>query len=388
MTTAETAADTIASEQAATEAAAKRPVGPQLSEKTRALLDLLQGEFPLVPRPYAVLGERIGVSEAEALEHLAEARAAGVVRQICAIYDTKALGYSSALVAMKIAPERLKRAIAVVNAHPGVSHNYRRNHEFNVWFTVAMPPGHDLDAVINRLHELAGAESTRPMPTLQLFKIAVTLDMSGTRALDARGEPEYTQERRNKATAHAVTDTDIAYICATQHDLADVAEPFAVIARELGWSVDRVLEYGRELIERGQLRRFAGILNHRAAGFRANGMAVWNVPPERVTEFGQFVAGYRGVSHCYQRPTYPDWPYSVFSMLHHPKAAGVEETAASIARESGIEDYRVLYSTTEYKKIRLPYYIPEYDRWEELCLQAGRDVDSTAGSVPPEEVIA
>ncbi|MCC6237653.1 MAG: Lrp/AsnC family transcriptional regulator [Dehalococcoidia bacterium] len=368
--------------------APRRPAGPQLREQTRELLDLIQGEFPLVARPYAALGERLGLSESEVLEHLAEARAAGVVRQICGIFDTKALGYASALVAMQIAPERLKRAIAVVNAHPGVSHNYRRNHEFNVWLTIAMPPGHDLDAVIQRLHELAGAESTRPMPTLQLFKIAVTLDMTGKRALDARGEPEYNQARRNLASGHAVTERDVAYIRATQIDLPDVAEPFAVVAEQLGWTVDEVLEHGREMIAKGQLRRFAGILNHRAAGFRANGMAVWNVPPERVTEFGQYVAGYRGVSHCYQRPTYPDWPYSVFSMLHHPKAAGVEETAAAIAKETGIEDYRVLYSTTEYKKIRLPYYIPEYDRWEELCIEAGRQADAAAGEVAPEEVIA
>lgn len=368
--------------------APRRPAGLQLREKTRELLDLIQGEFPLVAQPYATLGERLGLTESEVLDHLAEARAAGVVRQICAIYDTKALGYSSALVAMKVAPERLKHAVAVVNAHPGVSHNYRRNHEFNIWFTVAMPPGHDLDAVIDRLHDLAEAESTRPMPTIQLFKIAVTLDMTGTRALDARGEPEYTQERRNEATKHAVTDTDIAYIRATQGDLQDIPEPFEPVARELGWTVDQVLEYGREMIARGHLRRFAGILNHRQAGFRANGMAVWNVPTERVLEFGQYVAGYRGVSHCYQRPTYPDWPYSVFSMLHHPKAAGVEETAAAIAKETGIEDYRVLYSTTEYKKIRLPYYIPEYDNWEALCIEAGRQADAATGEVAPEEVIA
>lgn len=363
--------------------------GLDLSERTRALLDLMQGEFPLVARPYAALGERLGMTEDEVLDHLAQARAAGVVRQVCGIFDTKALGYSSALVAMRIAPEQLKRSIAIINAHPGVSHNYRRNHEFNVWLTVAMPPGYNLDEVIQRMHVLAGAESTRPMPTLRLFKIAVTLDMSGTRAADARGEPEYTEERRARASAHTVTDTDIAYIRATQNDLQDIAEPFAPVARELGWSVDRVLDYGREMMERGQLRRFAGILNHRAAGFRANGMAVWNVPAERVSDFGQFVAGYRGVSHCYQRPTYPDWPYSVFSMLHHAKAAGVEEAAASISRETGIEDYRVLYSTTEFKKIRLPYFTPEYDRWEELCAQAGAEVDAGAGAaLPAEEVLA
>ncbi|MQA00423.1 MAG: Lrp/AsnC family transcriptional regulator [Dehalococcoidia bacterium] len=344
-----------------------RTVRPEFDEVSRKLLDLVQEDFPLDPRPYRVLGERAGIDEAEAIARFQEARDARVVRQVCAIYDTKALGYSSALVAMKVDGDRLRAAAEVVNAHPGVSHNYRRNHEFNMWFTVAMPPGHDLDAVIQRLHELSGAESTRPMPTLNLFKIAVNLDMSGGRALDARGEPEYTQQRRDGAKGYEVTAEDIAYIRATQGDLPTVEEPYVGVAETLGWDIQRVFEHGRHLSRTGHLRRFAGILNHRTAGFRANGMAVWNVPHERIVEFGQYVAGYRGVSHCYERPTYPDWPYNVFSMLHHAKVSGVEETAQAISRDTGVEEYRVLYSSTEFKKIRLPYFIPDYDRWEELC---------------------
>ncbi len=344
-----------------------RATGVEFDATSRELLDLMQEDFPLVQRPYAALGERLGITEAEALARLREARAAGVVRQVCAIYDTKALGYSSALVAMQVAPERLERAAAIVNAHPGVSHNYKRNHDFNMWFTVAMPPGHDLDAVIDRLHVLTEADSTRPMPTLCLFKIGVTLDMSGGRALTERGAPEYTEERRNVAASHALTDEDIAYIRATQGDLPDVEEPFQVVADALGWPLERVFEHAARMKANGHLRRFAGILNHRTAGFRANGMAVWNVPPERTEEFGQFVAGYRNISHCYERPTYADWPYSVFSMIHHPKVAGVEETARAISEETGVTDYRVLYSTVEFKKIRLPYFVPEYDRWEALC---------------------
>ena len=352
------------------------PPRSAIDATTLQLLDLMQDHYPLVERPYQALGEQLGISEDDVLERLSQARAAGVIRQICGIFDTKALGYSSALVAMRIAPEHLKRAVRILNAHPGVSHNYRRNHEFNVWFTVAMPPGADLDAVIQRLHEMALAESTRPMPTLHLFKIAVTLDMTGGRALDERGTPEYTEERRAKAKTRPLDDADIAFIRATQGDMPDVAEPFAAIGAAIGMTGVEVIARGQQMIESGHLRRFASIINHRQAGFRANGMAVWNVPPERTLEFGRFVAGYRNVSHCYQRPTYADWPYSVFSMLHHAKVSGVEETAAAIARDTGVTDFRILYSTTEYKKIRLPYFIPEYDQWESLCAAAGEEPGS------------
>ena len=376
MTTAPTTPPSMPPADIAFDDASRQPVArttPRFDETSLRLLDLLQDHYPLVARPYAALGEQLGISEDETLERLREARASGVIRQVCAIYDTKALGYSSALVAMRVPAEGLRRAAHVVNAHPGVSHNYRRNHDFNMWFTVAMPPGVDLDAVIDRLHVLAGAESTRPMPTLHLFKIAVTLDMTRERPLDARGAPEYTQERRIEAARHVITDEHIAYIRATQGDLPDIAEPFAGVADALGCSVDEVLAHGRRLADSGHLRRFAGILNHRTAGFRANGMAVWNVPAQDIQDFGRFVAGYRNVSHCYQRPTYPDWPYSVFSMLHDPKVAGVEETAAAIARDTGVADYRILYSTTEYKKIRLPYFVPQYEQWEALCSAAAQE---------------
>jgi DNA-binding Lrp family transcriptional regulator len=350
---------------------AKRPHAT-LDETTARVLNELQDHFPLVERPYATVGARLGLTEDETLGRLREARAAGVVRQVCAIFDTRALGYSSALVAARVPAERLDHAAAVVNAHPGVSHNYRRNHDFNMWYTVAMPPGHDLGAVIDRLEVLSGAESMRQMPTLRLFKIGVTLDMAGERPADERGEPEYTEERREHAKGFAVTDEDVRYILATQGDLPDVPCPFEAVAEDLGTSVEYVIEHGRRMAEHGHLRRFAAILNHREAGFRANGMAVWNVPAERIMEFGTFVAGYRNVSHCYQRPTYEDWPYNVFSMIHAPRVDGVEEVANAIANETGITDHRVLYSSTEFKKVRLPYFVPDYDRWEQLCETAAR----------------
>ena len=107
-----------------------------------------------------------------------------MLRQVSPIFDTKALGYTSSLVAMRVSEDKLAAAAEVVNAHPGVSHNYRRTHEFNMWFTIAVPAGSDLQAHVDALHALAGAESTRMLPTLRLFKIGVTLDMTGERAID------------------------------------------------------------------------------------------------------------------------------------------------------------------------------------------------------------
>ena len=113
--------------------------------------------------------------------------------------------------------------------------------------------------------------------------------------------------------------------------------------------------------ERGLLRRVAAILFHRRAGFSANGMGVWKVPEDRIAELGPRMAAYRGISHCYQRPTYPDWPYSVFTMAHGRSKEECDAILDAIEREiDGIEGSATLYSSTEFKKIRLLYFTDEF----------------------------
>ena len=112
------------------------------------------------------------------------------------------------------------------------------------------------------------------------------------------------------------------------------------------------------------MRRYAAVLAHRNAGFVQNGMGVWRVPEERLDECGQIMAAFRGVSHCYQRPTYPDWPYNLFSMTHGRTKAECEAVLAAVGEETGLDDYSVLYSTKEYKKTRVSYFTPEEAAWE------------------------
>ncbi|MGH2783390.1 MAG: Lrp/AsnC family transcriptional regulator, partial [Thermoleophilaceae bacterium] len=100
------------------------------------------------------------------------------------------------------------------------------------------------------------------------------------------------------------------------------------------------------------------------AGFSANGMGVWKVPEERVLELGPRMAAYRGISHCYQRPTYPDWPYSVFTMAHGRSKEECDAVLDTIAADTGIEERRTLYSSTEFKKVRLLYFTDAHAKWE------------------------
>jgi DNA-binding Lrp family transcriptional regulator len=144
-------------------------------------------------------------------------------------------------------------------------------------------------------------------------------------------------------------------------------DPYSPAAERLGVPVERLLEHLEEMAERKILRRVAAILFHRRAGFSANGMGVWKVPEEQIAETGPRMAAVRGVSHCYRRPTYPDWPYSVFTMAHGRSKEECDAVLDGVAAVCGLtgEDRSTLYSSTEFKKIRLHYFTPEYADWEQ-----------------------
>lgn len=340
------------------------PSAIRIDDLDQRLLNEMQDKFPLVREPFRELAARTGTAESDVIARLAAMRASGVLRQVSPIFDTKALGYATSLVAMRVPEGRLAAAAEIVNAHPGVSHNYRRTHEFNMWFTIAVPAGSDLQAHVDALHRAAGAESTRMLPTLRLFKIGVTLDMTGEREMDHRSKPQYTHEQREVAASNTLSARDIELVRAVQGDLALEPDPFAAPARALDMSVDELIGALEDLQRRGYLRRFAAILRHRKAGFGANGMAVWKVAEDRIAGVGQTMAGYTAISHCYQRPVYADWKYNLFTMIHARKKGECKAFVEQLAREHHLDDVAVLYSTTEYKKIRLAYFSPEFEAWE------------------------
>jgi DNA-binding Lrp family transcriptional regulator len=159
-------------------------------------------------------------------------------------------------------------------------------------------------------------------------------------------------------------DFDVAVIRALQGDMPVIEEPYAPAAAALGVTQTRFLDHLAGMQERSLLRRVAAILYHRRAGFSANGMGVWKVPDEQILEVGRRMAAVRGISHCYQRPTYEDWPYSVFTMAHGRSKEECDAILDSIAETHGIAERATLYSSTEFKKIRLLYFTDEFKAWE------------------------
>jgi siroheme decarboxylase len=334
-----------------------------LDEADKKLLNLLQGRFPLVQRPFAQVAQAAALSEPEVLARTQRLLDERIIREITPIFDTRVLGYSSMLVAAKVDPEHPWRAAKIINSHPGVSHNYLRDHEFNLWFTIATEPGSKLglQGTLDVLQRLTGAQSVRQLPTLRLFKIRMDLEMEkGTDALAAAAEAIDHKEPE----AIELSERDLDVIRATQGPMEATEQPFARAAADLDMPVTELLEYLEGMRERRALRRVAAILFHRRAGFSANGMGVWKVPEDRILELGPRMSSYRGISHCYQRPTYADWPYSVFTMAHGRSKEECDAILDSIAADTGIEERRTLYSSTEFKKIRLRYFTDEHAKWE------------------------
>lgn len=351
---------------------ATTPVRHKPDEVDQRLLNALQAGIPLDRRPFAGIAEAVGIDEDEVLRRMQVLKDAAVIRQVSAIFDTRALGYESTLVAAAYPDDRLFDAAKVINGHPGVSHNYRRTHHFNMWFTLAVEPDArlSLEDTLDILARETGAISMRILPTLMLYKINVQLDMTGEKGTTARAEPQAPPQRGD---GKPPSDEDREAILILQEDLPLVPEPFDAWAQAGGWDVDRLLAKAQEMKDRTLMRRFAAVLNHRKAGFGANGMAVWKVPVDQVDDFGSRMATFQSVSHCYRRPTYDDWPYTLFTMVHARSKDACEETIAALADEAGMgpDDYAVLYSTMEFKKVRLRYYSPEYRAWEDIAMAGG-----------------
>jgi DNA-binding Lrp family transcriptional regulator len=324
------------------------------------LLYRLQDDFPLTARPFRKIAEELGAEESEVLKLLEKLKEEKIIRQTSAIFDTRRLGYSSSLVAFKVSPDTIEKAAEIINTHPGVSHNYERDHDFNLWFTIATAPDSKLglQKTIERLATLTGAQESIALPTIKMFKISVKLDTTGKRA-----KKESIGQRREQSMK--LNARHYAAIRELQKDIPITSEPFADAIERLNMDYEEYFSIANELKKVGIMRRFATILNHRKAGFTANAMSVWSVPEERAEEIGREMASFSAVSHCYLRPKYPNWPYNLFAMVHAKSQDACDETIEEMAKETGLRDYAKLYSTREFKKRRIVYFDPSFAEWEE-----------------------
>ncbi len=333
-----------------------------MDDLDKQILNEIQWTFPLVSQPFHEIARKFNVTPEVVKERLVNLKKSGILRQLSAIFDTRKLGYKSSLVAMKIEPDKLEYVASQINRHPGVSHNYERNHEFNLWFTLATPPGSDLKTEIDKFNKVPGILKVRMLPTIKLFKIGVKLEM----VEDKKHEVKPSEEKKKILDVKfEPTEEDKNFIRELQKDLEIVDKPFEKAAQNLGLTEDQIFAKLKHYEEIGVMRRYAAILRHRDAGFVANGMIVWKVPEQRIAEVGEKLGAFPQVSHCYQRPVYPDWPYNIFSMIHCKSQEEANDMAKEIQNQINVGDYRILFSAREFKKTRVEYFVEKEFNLEE-----------------------
>ena len=328
-------------------------------ELTKEILSRIQKKFPLVAKPFKAIADELGIGEEEVLSILQAQKADKIIRQTSAIFDTKRLGYISSLVAFKIPAEKIDAAVAIINSHPGISHNYERNHDFNIWFTLGVAPDSKLglEKTLEILAKVTEAEDYIMLPTLKLFKINVKLNTTGK------------DEKKEKVKKVVHTDIELTplhmdIIKRAQYDIDIISEPFGQIIKDLDITYETFFNILKELQEAGVMRRFASILNHRKAGFSANAMVVWDVDEANGEAIGESAAAFSAVSHCYLRPKYANWPFNLFTMVHGKTTEETNGIIDEMAKEIPNKSHMPLYSSREFKKVRIEYFTPAFEAWE------------------------
>lgn len=328
-----------------------------MSVDDAAMVVALQRGIPLCARPFEELSRELGCGEADLLACLARQRAMGTVRRFGAVFDTRRLGYRSALCAAAVSVEALDAAAAKLTPLVGVTHCYVREATSalrpgvpNLWFTLSYPAD-IFPAMVDEVAARLGPYALHVLPATRRYKVDVVFG-AATRARE--------EDVAEGDDLPPVTARDRAVIGALQGDTEARADFFAALAGRLGmkeWDLLSTLEIWRR---KGRLKRIGLLLHHRNAGWSANGMCCWRVAGD-TTAAGRALAARGEVTHCYERPEAPNFPYNLFAMVHARAAAEANAQFASLSAEvnrvaGAAVPAVMLLSTREYKKTSMTFF--------------------------------
>jgi DNA-binding Lrp family transcriptional regulator len=311
------------------------------------LLDFLQTGFPLVARPFAALASMLNVTENDIIAGITSLKSSGVVRQIGPVINPQAIGFKTTLVAMKLDPSYMPAASSVLKASPGVSHAYEREHEFNLWVTLAAGPDENIDASVQRLAIACRASNVIALPAVKIYKLQA---LFGSKSQPATLPPAAVNK-------HILTAEQKRVLNALQQDLALITTPWDSLATSTGMETQQFLDIVRGLILNGVIRRYGANINHRKTGFTANAMTCWQVDANSADAIGAALTRLQAVSHCYLRQAQTAWPYNLFAMIHGQQREECTAVAHRISNEYAIHDCQLLFSIHEIKKIRNVYRV-------------------------------
>jgi siroheme decarboxylase len=308
----------------------------------RRLLDDFQRDFPLIPRPFAQIAAQIGTTETEVLTRLQTLQAAGRIARVGGTVRPNTAG-ASTLAAMSIPEDRLEQVAARVGQETGVNHSYLRENDWNLWFVNTAPDQTALEASLQAIRDDTGL-AVLDLRLVRPFNIDLGFSLSGDHKVP---------RRRTAPDMSTLQEQDRPILHALAQGLPLTPTPFADLATDLGMPETAVLARIRALSDGGILTRIGVIVRHRAVGWSANAMVVWQVPEDRLIPAGEALAAHPGITLCYQRRTVPGvWDYNLYSMIHARSRQEAQDTlaaAASLPELAGVP-HQPLFSVHCYKQ--------------------------------------
>lgn len=323
------------------------------------LLNLIQESVPFVKKPFDKLAQSAGITPEDAIEIVRSAKDNGLIRNISGIFNGESLGYSMSLVAFMVSEENLDKAASVINSYPGVSHNYLRGGEFNVWFTIAVPPGELLEEAIHVIFLKSGASKYLVLKNEKLLKVKAVFGFG-----DDRNEIS-SDHSIKRGVPKKFSEFDMQVISLLQKDLPVTGKPFEKLISDSGHTIseDDFLSSAENFVENGYIRRYSATVRHTKAGFSSNAMVVWKYAEKSGNL--DFFMDEKNISHLYLRSVYPGiWEYNLFSMIHARSDEELSGIIKKLSGSSGLTEYMVLRSLREFKKKRVIYFSPEFKEWE------------------------
>ena len=316
----------------------------KLTNLQKQLCQILQQGLPICQRPYAQIARSISISEDQAVTTTAELLKKGLIKQIRPFINHRTLGLESTLVTASIKPEILNQAADTINRLNGVSHNYLRNHNFNLWFTLQAPSQTEIVEILTRLQ--TQFETTfHSLPVKTPFKLNVRFPVAPGLAPDKIPDNNHTPITE----IQILTDYEKNLINNIQTPLEPIPQPFDFL-KEKGFNLEIALPALQTLTEKGVIKRIAAVLDYRKLGFRANVMFVCQTPPPLTRNAGKYLAALDSVSHCYERKTFENFPYNLYAMMHRQNFADIQHDIEQFTAETGIIDYLLLETVKELKK--------------------------------------
>jgi len=319
-----------------------------LTKFQKQLCNALQKGLPTCWRPFAEIAKTLHSDETEILKQTKQLKDVGLIRRISALINYRALGLTSTLVAAHVPEQNLPEAVEAVNSLDNVSHNYRRHHYYNLWFTLQAQTSEQIRAILLNLGGRFGIDF-HSLPVKRVFKLDVRFDA------ESEGQALLQQIQETPKTEPVkLNENDKLVLLKLQDNLELAEEPFAFLCGE-GLTKENVLKTIADLIDKGVIRRIAVVVDHRKLGFTANVLFAGEVPNERIVSAGKRLARFAIVSHCYERETFEGWPYNLFAMMHGSSMGQIQRVIDKFIEVEKIKSFQLLPTAAEFKKQPVKY---------------------------------